>query len=386
MRSPEDYQPVSLETRRIPLLRSVSLLYQQEDERVEEMGINVSMTGMFVRTESPRPVGTAAAFSLSLFEDDEPIEGLAEVMWIRDEAEGDYQPAGMGMRFLKVSGEGRRRIRQAVERLVEETSAPEELRDLRLVVERTLEDIFSARDEEESEDPVLPPALPPALPRGEDAGAVVARSALEAEGLRRRWSVIVPLALILLAAAWFFRGGEPSSKSDSTIEKPKSELEGALVSGASEGTVNLSETAGEAPTAPSARSEPPSPGPGSPAVEAFRTSLEIQSEVAKAVSSWAKAWSDQRASDYLRYYAEDYQPSGGLEREPWEAQRRERLAAPGFIQVSIVDLEVRLLDDDRAEAEFLQSYRSDRYRDSVRKVLTWTHVGDRWRIVDEKEL
>ena len=192
MRSPKDYRPVSTETRRIPLLRRVSLKWGKERDSVEEMGINLSVTGMFVRSDSPRAIGATAAFVMSLAEGEVPIEGIAEVAWIRDRDEGDSHPPGMGMRFLRVSGEGRRRIRETVERLVEETSAPAELRDLRLVVERTLEDIFAQRDEVEDLGRGASALAPP--PRA-DAGAAVALSGSPPASRRLGWL----LGLLLLA-------------------------------------------------------------------------------------------------------------------------------------------------------------------------------------------
>ena len=372
MRSPEEYAPVSVETRRIPLLRKVFLAFEGETVLKEGLGINISMMGMFVRTEFPRRVGASARFSLTLADGQEPIEGSAEVMWIRTEEEGEYLPPGMGMKFLRVSGEGRSRIREAVERLVEETSAPAELRDLRMVVEETLEGIFAARDQEAAEETGDPAA---ANLLGTGSGTAVSPSALEPErrGRRRLWLLLsLPVALVLTAALSLW-----SSRSSSPLP--------AGAPGPSPSSAGGSRGGGAPAMAAVKPSGPPLAQAASAATEQDLNGAEdLAAQVRSTLTAWAAAWSQQRAEDYLSHYVAEYRPPGDLSREEWISQRRQRLTTPDFIQVSIVDLEIRIREPDRAEAEFLQSYRSDRYRDSVRKTLHLVHRDGRWLILQER--
>lgn len=365
MRSPEDYLPVSLETRRIPLLRTVSLVSETDGRTLEGMGINISMTGMFVRTDDPYPVGSMASFSLTLAEGDEAIEGVAEVMWVRDEDAGHFQPPGMGTRFLKVSGEGRRKIRETVQRLVEETSAPSELRDLRLVVEKTLEDVFARTEEGHAPRPAA--VAPPPVSQAE-AGAAVAGSALESENRKRTWAVVAAFIALAVAAIFLLRRVPPAEVEVDSLPSPAA----APVSAP--------------PAAPAAGLEDPE-GLAEESVTAQereeRAAREAEEAVALAVGSWAAAWSSQDPAEYLDHYSPDFRPSGGSSRQAWAAERRQRLTAPRFIQVSIENLQVRLLDEDRAEAQFLQRYRSDTYQDAVRKALDFVYKDGRWRIVEE---
>ncbi len=371
MRSEADYQPVSVETRRLPLLRRVTLLYQGEDVPVEEMGINVSMMGMFVRTDSPRAVGSLARFSLTLADGEKPIEGAAEVVWSRGGEEGVSEPPGMGMRFLKVSGEGRRRIREAVESLVEETSAPAELRDLRLVVEKTLEEIFAARDQDLE---LKGEALSIRVSSETESGASVADSVLESKWRGRRKLLFFLALTALLIAGLGFVVWTPESSSSSRGIPPNS----------------VSKSYGEQKPAPvdaPAGPEEPSGQTGEKVGEKAGISDREQAEqIQSMLATWATAWSQQRVEDYLAYYAPEYRPLGNVSREEWADQRRARIAAPEFIQVSIVDLDIRVQGENRAEAEFLQSYRSDRYRDSVRKALELVRREGRWQILAERNL
>lgn len=108
------------------------------------------------------------------------------------------------------------------------------------------------------------------------------------------------------------------------------------------------------------------------------------SEAFEAVQGWAEAWSAQRFDDYIASYGSDFTPAGGLTREQWVRQRRTRLASPKFIEVKLDDPEFALLPDGRVRVEFWQSYRSDTYEDSTRKVLILEQEGDDWRIVYER--
>lgn len=66
--------------------------------------LNVSQDGMFIVTANPPEVGTHLIIHFAL-PDSEPVEGTAQVMWIRrPEAEHPYPP-GMAVQFLKLPPE-----------------------------------------------------------------------------------------------------------------------------------------------------------------------------------------------------------------------------------------------------------------------------------------
>ena len=140
--------------------------------------------------------------------------------------------------------------------------------------------------------------------------------------------------------------------------------------------------AGVSPGEPSAEEETMAPmaeAPASPPADELRAELEA------AVTAWASAWSHQRVKEYLGFYASEFQPSGHPSRAAWEAVRRQRVAAPSFIEVEI-DLDsmtVERTGPDAASATFGQSYRSDRYSDSVTKTLGFVRESGAWRIRSE---
>lgn len=111
-----------------------------------------------------------------------------------------------------------------------------------------------------------------------------------------------------------------------------------------------------------------------------------RAEVRKALEAWAGRWSAKDAEGYLSCYAPSFQPQNGAERAAWEAQRRERIAAPASIDVTFEALRVESADSGRVETQFLQHYRTDAVKLRSRKRLLWEKVGEAWKIVSEGEV
>ena len=109
-----------------------------------------------------------------------------------------------------------------------------------------------------------------------------------------------------------------------------------------------------------------------------------ESIILAAISSWSAAWSAQDVNAYLSHYASSFRPKGGMARESWAAQRRERLGKPNFIEVKIENPTVQMKDEKSARVEFLQLYRADSYNDRVVKILDMTREGNEWQIQREQ--
>ena len=106
-------------------------------------------------------------------------------------------------------------------------------------------------------------------------------------------------------------------------------------------------------------------------------------DVLKSVQAWAAAWSAKNVRGYLAAYLPDYKPQG-MGREAWEKQRLERISRPKVIEIELSGISVIMQDDSRASVSFTQRYRSDLYRDSMRKTLQLEKVGDMWLIISEQ--
>jgi uncharacterized protein (TIGR02266 family) len=78
------------------------LKYASIEQFIEGFGQNLSRGGVFVKTSSPRTVGTKVRFCFQMADGTVAVDGVGVVEWIRQTvtAEG---PAGMGIRFQKVT-------------------------------------------------------------------------------------------------------------------------------------------------------------------------------------------------------------------------------------------------------------------------------------------
>lgn len=105
--------------------------------------------------------------------------------------------------------------------------------------------------------------------------------------------------------------------------------------------------------------------------------------VLAAVDGWAKAWAGKNADGYLAAYAQEFTPEGGLSRETWAAQRRERIGRAKDISVKVEQPEVTVIEDGALRVSFRQVYKSDTFNDSSNKVLELIPIAGGWKIVRE---
>ncbi len=106
--------------------------------------------------------------------------------------------------------------------------------------------------------------------------------------------------------------------------------------------------------------------------------------VTSAVEDWAAAWSRRDADAYLAAYAPQFKTPDGESRASWESNRRERITAPKKISVKLSELHIKALGNNRAQASFYQSYRSDRLASNTHKVLELVKSGSGWQIIEER--
>ncbi len=109
-------------------------------------------------------------------------------------------------------------------------------------------------------------------------------------------------------------------------------------------------------------------------------------QATNVLANWARAWSTHDVEGYLSYYADDFEPAGGLARSEWEAQRRRRLTVPGDIEISLDEVKIIAEDENSLTLEVMQSYRSDRYRDVTRKQFQLSKPLGQAKILRENAL
>lgn len=108
-----------------------------------------------------------------------------------------------------------------------------------------------------------------------------------------------------------------------------------------------------------------------------------QDVVAERIEAWLAAWQEQRVEDYLAFYQSDYRGSYSSHAE-WRKQRDNRIKAAKDINISIASLKVELAAEDKAIAEFTQTYQSAIHTDRGLKTLHLQKVQGSWLITREE--
>lgn len=384
---------IPIERRRIPFREPVIVAYDKFEEFVEEVSDNLSMNGMFVRSIQPKRPGTVLSFEFRLGEDMSLIQGQAEVAWRRPTTEGPDQPAGMGVRFLKID----MRSRELIKRLVKEHTMRKMLAEgvvleppTRKPVAKPVEPAAALAATAEVVTEALEPTMDMFAPAeaAPDFPVPAPQPAKTSDGGSKApllVGVIGTGLLLALALAYWLpqRGTQPVAE-----EPPVPEI-GA--------TAQLQATPPSPPIAEvPERSEPvekvaaediSNPGPELP--EVFKaTPIEIAgsgdpSRVEATVQAWAQAWTGQRVDDYLGFYAYEFAPPDGSSRDDWERQRFNRLRKPAWIRVELDGLRQQPIGADRVTVTFSQNYSSDTYSDSVAKTLELVWEDGTWKIASE---
>ncbi|MBM3340793.1 MAG: hypothetical protein FJY56_01570 [Betaproteobacteria bacterium] len=102
------------------------------------------------------------------------------------------------------------------------------------------------------------------------------------------------------------------------------------------------------------------------------------------VNAWAKSWSNNDVAAYIAAYAADFRTPRGEPRAAWEAERRQRVAKPRKIQVTMVNPKVVFDGNNRAVVTFVQHYNSDILKSVNHKTLVMTKSADKWLIQQER--
>lgn len=349
-------------SQRIPVRTEIDVRFPHFQGFVTGISSDLSTTGMFIESDRRQPVGSVFAFKFHI-EDWELIQGTARVVWTRDRSEGRDRPAGMGVQFIDLDAQSRRMVRWLVEKHIDEGGQPFDLagdlpetasrlwswsRPTQWVGRRRSTDPLLAGDFDET--PSIDTGKPEKTP---------------ASGLRP----IHGIALLTLVLLWGYMIGRGFVRDQASAVMAS----GRMYRIAAESVEALKSVFGHAP-APATLDSPPTPAPR-PKPGAIFTDL---------VENWSLAWAQQRMDDYLSYYSQDFEPGGGMTRADWEAFRNDRVLGPNYIFMAISGLNWSAQGDEKAKTTFIQTYRSDRYSDTVLKTLDLVREEDRWKILRER--
>ena len=103
--------------------------------------------------------------------------------------------------------------------------------------------------------------------------------------------------------------------------------------------------------------------------------------VSSHLLSWVNAWGNQNFSSYKSFYSKDFT---GIKhsRRDWETQRSRALKSNSNISIQISNIQLSQ-GNETIEVNFIQRFRSDRFRDIGIKELIWRKAGSHWKILKE---
>jgi uncharacterized protein (TIGR02266 family) len=102
--------------RRAPLSLKVRFKSATIDEFIEQYSTDISRGGTFIKSKKPMPIGTLLKFEFQLKDESRLIHGVGRVVWKRDpEDADDDNPAGMGIKFIKMDPDSRELVQTVVQ-------------------------------------------------------------------------------------------------------------------------------------------------------------------------------------------------------------------------------------------------------------------------------
>ena len=102
---------------RVPLSLLIQYRFDTLEDFLSEYSTNISIGGMFIRTDQPKDEGTLVYLQFYLRDGAKLIEGLGRVVRVNpSESSGDQAAVGMGIEFVNFDEESMELIRQIVER------------------------------------------------------------------------------------------------------------------------------------------------------------------------------------------------------------------------------------------------------------------------------
>lgn len=100
----------------------IEVNYRSLDALYENPVLDISQGGMFIRTESPLPLGTEISLEFVIPGQDQTIQSKGLVVWRHESTHSriSSQKPGMGIRFIQMEPQDLKRIKAYVEQILGE--------------------------------------------------------------------------------------------------------------------------------------------------------------------------------------------------------------------------------------------------------------------------
>ncbi len=93
--------------------KTIALKFRNHQSFVHACSANISSSGLFIKTDSPLPVGERFSLHIEIPDVAEVLKVPCDVVWTREKAE-DGRPAGMGVKFCETPEKDSRILRQFI--------------------------------------------------------------------------------------------------------------------------------------------------------------------------------------------------------------------------------------------------------------------------------
>ena len=105
-------------------------------------------------------------------------------------------------------------------------------------------------------------------------------------------------------------------------------------------------------------------------------------DIEKMVLNWLDAWRKEEIKSYGGYYSETFK-FGNKNRQEWIEGKKATFRGKGKPKILIGKLEIDVLSERFARAQFAQTYRSSRFNSKGVKTLSLTKESGVWKILSE---
>ncbi len=167
----------------------------------------------------------------------------------------------------------------------------------------------------------------------------------------------------------------PVAKQQTTVETP------AVEAPTTQTVAPVVVAAKEEAPAPSAVVSQPAAPAAIPAPAPTPAPALAEQDVLAQLNAWSDAWRNKQVKQYLSFYAADFKPEG-LSKAAWLVQRKQRIAKPSNIDLSIEDIQTHI-NGNTAQTEFVQRYSNGTFSDVVYKTLAWKSTKQGLQITQE---
>ena len=121
-----------------------------------------------------------------------------------------------------------------------------------------------------------------------------------------------------------------------------------------------------------------------PPIHAEEKYINDSQKIFEIIDRWAEAWINLDADTYIDYYSRNYKPDKTTSHRTWASERRNKFSVQKWVKLGITGVVISKRDEDSYSVNFKQRYKSDSFRDTVRKELIFIREKSTWRISSEK--